>query len=227
MKEIIIQEETMKNPITFIGKQAGIAYGTDITDDQKNYKRGLQCIKDGHGRVLEFADVYMVIKGYSNRVIREFMRHVGDGMTAVQQSTRYVDFSKGFDYVTPHSIKNNKDSHLIEVYSKCMKNIKDTIDELMRNNIPKEDAQMLIPLGATTELTIKKNMRNLMDMSRVRMCNRAYWEFRELMEQLKKALSDYSPEWSELCSLLLFAKCEKLKHCDEKFGCGKYPKKEI
>ena len=225
MGQIIIQEETMKNPITFIGKQAGIAYGTDITDDAKNYKRGLQCIKDGHGRVLEFADVYMVIKGYSNRVIREFMRHVGDGLTAIQQSTRYVDFSTGFDYVTPHSVLNNDAAY--DAYRKVMEDTTDAINLLMNTyKIPKEDAQMLIPLAATTEVTIKKNMRNLTDMSRVRMCNRAYWEFRELMNQLKTELSNYSPEWGTLCSMLLFAKCEKSKICDEKFGCGKYPKKE-
>ena len=33
---IKIDENTIKNPITFIGKQAGVAYGSDISDNEKN-----------------------------------------------------------------------------------------------------------------------------------------------------------------------------------------------
>ena len=224
MGKITILPETIKNPISLAGKMAGVAYGSDITNDEKNYKRGLQCIKDGHGRVLEFAEVYFTLEGYSNRVIREFMRHVGDGLSVIQESTRYVDFAKGFEYIIPPSIQNCKDSFVIKTYTDAMRTIKEALYTLSTYNIPKEDAQMLIPLGATTKLSIKKNMRNLMEMSRVRMCNRAYWEFRNLMKDLKEALSEYSPEWKELCDMLLYAKCEKTKTCNEKFSCGKYPK---
>lgn len=224
MGKIIILPETIKNPISLAGKMAGVAYGSDITSDEKNYKRGLQCIKDGHGRVLEFAEVYFTLEGYSNRVIREFMRHVGDGLSVIQESTRYVDFAKGFEYIIPPSIQNCKDSFVIKTYTDTMRTIKEALYTLSTYDIPKEDAQMLIPLGATTKLSVKKNMRNLMEMSRVRMCNRAYWEFRNLMKDLKEALSNYSPQWKELCDMLLYAKCEKTKTCNEKFGCGKYPK---
>lgn len=222
-----IDDNVIKQPITFIGKQAGIAYGSDTTDDIKNYKRGLQCIKDGHGRVLEFIDVFMSIEGYSNRVIREFMRHVGDGLTVIQESTRYVDFSQGFDVVVPPSIKNNKDSHLIDVYTSAIRGCRDAIDELMRNDIPKEDAQMLIPLGATTKLAVKKNLRNLVEMSRVRLCNRAYWEFRKLMHEIMDELSKISGEWEWLVKNLFYPKCEENGVCKEKFGCGKYKFEEF
>ena len=224
MGKITILPETIKNPISLAGKMAGVAYGSDITNDEKNYKRGLQCIKDGHGRVLEFAEVYFTLEGYSNRVIREFMRHVGDGLSVIQESTRYIDFAKGFEYIIPPSIQNCKDSFVIKTYTDAMRTIKEALYTLSTYNIPKEDAQMLIPLGATTKLSVKKNMRNLMEMSRVRMCNRAYWEFRQLMKDLKEVLSNYSSEWKELCDLLLYAKCEKTKTCNEKFSCGKYPK---
>jgi len=222
---IKILNETIKNPISLAGKMAGVAYGSDITNEEKNYKRGLQCIKDGHGRVLEFAEVYFTLEGYSNRVIREFMRHVSDGLSIVQESTRYVDFSKELNAVIPPKIENNPEAK--RLYLSEIEKIRIVINSLMNEfGIPKEDAQMLIPLGATTKLSVMKNMRNLMDMSRVRMCNRAYWEFRKLMNDLKEALSNYSPEWKELCDMLLYAKCEKTKTCDEKFGCGKYPKVE-
>ena len=71
MGRVIIQPHTTKNPITLIGEEAGICYGTDTTDPVKNYKRGKRCIEDGLGRVLEFPQVYMILDGYSARVMRE------------------------------------------------------------------------------------------------------------------------------------------------------------
>lgn len=44
---ITILPETTKNPITLIGKRAGVCYGANITDDEKNYKRGMDCYKGG------------------------------------------------------------------------------------------------------------------------------------------------------------------------------------
>ena len=225
MGKITILEETIKNPITLAGKMAGVAYGSDITNKEKNYKRGRTCITDGHGRVLEFAEVYFTLEGYSNRVIREFMRHVSDGLSVVQESTRYVDFSKELNAVIPPKIENNPEAK--RLYLSEIEKIRIVINSLINEfNIPKEDSQMLIPLGATTKLSVMKNMRNLMDMSRVRMCSLAYWEFRNLMNDLKEALSNYSPEWKELCDMLLKPKCEVVGYCTEKRCCGKKSYKE-
>lgn len=44
MGKIIIHEDTTKNPITLMGKEAGICYGSDTSNDEKNYKRGLSLI---------------------------------------------------------------------------------------------------------------------------------------------------------------------------------------
>ena len=43
--------------------------------------------------------------------------------------------------------------------------------------------------------TCKHNLRNLMDMSRQRMCSRAYHEYRALFSGLCRELSGYSEEW--------------------------------
>ena len=75
MGNITILSETTKNPITLIGERAGICWGTDITDAQKNYKRGLDCIEANHGRTLEYPNIEFIIDGYSARVIREWYTH--------------------------------------------------------------------------------------------------------------------------------------------------------
>lgn len=225
MGTIKILEQTCKNPIQFIGQCAGIAYGSDVTDPKKNYTRGLNCVKSGHGRALEFCDVYMDIQGYSARVIREFMRHVADGLTVIQESTRYINYSN-FDYIIPPKIEENWDTTR-DIYVSTMDMISDAVTSLIDiYNIPKEDAANLLPLGMTTGLSCKHNLRTLEAMAHQRFCSRAYWEFQDLMKDLKEALSDYSEEWKTLCDMLFVAKCERYGYCEEEFSCGRYPMKE-
>lgn len=224
MGKVLILPQTTTKPITLIGQMAGICYGADTSDDAKNYRRGWDCITSGHGRTLEFPDVYMEISGYSARVIREWYTHIGCLPTRLQESTRYVDYGD-FGYITPPSIACNNDA--IEVYQTTMRAIanaeKFLVDEL---HIPREDAANLLPIGMTTRIVDKRNLRNLIDMSRQRMCNRAYWEFRELFVDICVALMVYSEEWGKIVNTQFHAKCQETKTCPEKRGCGKYPGRE-
>ena len=223
MGKIIIQEQTVKNPISLIGQQAGICYGADTSNTEKNYKRGLECLANNHGRTLEFPDVYMILDGYSARVIREWYTHIGGAPTRLQASTRYIDYEKGFDYVIPPSVQQSRKA--TEIYEDLMRTIQTSLMILKDMDIPKEDCAMALPLGMTTKIVCKHNARNLIDMSRQRMCNRAYWEYRQLFNDLCQALREYSCEWAYLVDNYFYAKCENSKKCPEKFGCGKYPKK--
>ena len=81
MGKIIIQKETTKNPISLIGEEAGVCWNANIKDDEKNYSRGIDCLASGHGRTWEFPQVYMILDGYSARVIREFYTHIGGSPT--------------------------------------------------------------------------------------------------------------------------------------------------
>ena len=105
---VIIQEYTYKYPIQMIGTEAGVCYGTDVTNKEKNYKRGIDCLESNHGRTWEFPDVYMILDEYSARVFREWYTHIGGAPTRLQASTRYINYQKGFEYFTPPSIENNK-----------------------------------------------------------------------------------------------------------------------
>ena len=100
MGKVIILPETSEKPITLIGTRAGICWGADISDAAKNYKRGLDCIRSGHGRTFEYVNVEVVLDGYSARVIREWYTHIGGSPTRLQASTRYIDYG-AFAYVTP------------------------------------------------------------------------------------------------------------------------------
>ena len=223
MGTVTILPETTQNPITMIGQMAGVCLGADTSDPEKNYKRGWDCITSGHGRTLEYPDIYMILDGYSARVIREWYTHIGGAPTRLQASTRYIDY-ENFDFVTPQSIRDNEQAK--ERYAYVMNQIAMALFSLERWGIPREDAALLLPLGMTTRVVDKRNLRNLIDMSRQRMCNRAYWEFRELFDDISGALSRYSDEWEKITDHLFMPKCEALGYCPEKHGCGKYPHRE-
>ena len=109
MGTITILPETPKDPLALIGRRAGICWNADIINEEKNIKRGIDCIKSGHGRTLEFVDVHMIIDGFSARVMREYYRHVGGMTPYLQASTRYINY-KDFDIIVPKSVKKDTDA---------------------------------------------------------------------------------------------------------------------
>lgn len=221
MGTVTILSETPKNPLQVIGEMAGICWESPVDDAEKNRKRALNCIESGHGRVLEYVDVYLKIEGYSARVIREWYTHIGGAPTRLQSSTRYVDGSN-FSYVIPPSVLNDENSK--NEYLSVMETIRSGYVKLLEMNIPKEDAANVLPLGMTTKIVDKRNLRNLIDMSRQRMCSRAYHEYRALFSDIRRTLSSYSDEWKWIVENQLYAKCEETKTCKEAKSCGRYPK---
>jgi len=224
MGKVTILESTTKNPLSLMGERAGICWGSDITDQEKNYKRGLDCLVSGHGRVLEFVNIEMALDGYSARVIREWYTHLGGAPTRLQASTRYVNY-ENFEYVIPHKIE--KDPEAKKLYVEMMENISKTCKKLETElSIPREDAAMLLPLGMSTKIVDKRNLRNLIDMSHQRMCTRAYWEYREMFNDICAALRGVSEEWAYVVDNYFVPKCELSGFCIERKSCGKKPKKE-
>lgn len=219
-----ILEETTKNPITLIGELSGVCYGSNTDDAEKNYKRGLENVKSGHGRTLELPQVYMVIDEYSARVMRELYTHIAGAPTRLQASTRYINYADLKVYC-PDSIK--KDEKLAEIYVSLIENIQNTYKKLIEAGITKEDAANILPLGMSSKMVFRTNLRQLIDMSHQRLCTRAYIEFRELMQEIMDKLSAYSDEWKWLVETYFKPKCEVFGYCTEAHGCGRKEYKEV
>ena len=221
MGTITILPETTKNPITLMGQRAGVCWGGNVEDPEKNYKRGMDCIISGHGRVMEYVNVEMIIAGYSARVEREWYTHIGGSPTRLQSSTRYINYAgRGFDYIIPPSIQNNKEA--LEKYQALMAHINEECRALQEDyGIPKEDVANGLPLGMTASIVDKRNLRSLTEMSHQRMCNRAYWEYRQLFGDIRKAHSEYSEEWRWIADNLFMPKCDYFGYCSETRPCGK------
>lgn len=215
---IEILEETTKEPLTLMGRCAGICYNATVNDALLNKCRGRSCLESNHGRVLEYPQIYMVFSGYSAKVIREFYTHIGGAPTRLQESTRYINLSD-FNYIIPPSIKNS--SYAKEIYKDTINTIKEASSRLQSLGIKNEDISMLYPLCMESKIVVRTNLRQLIEMSHQRLCTRAFWEFRNLMFDIRCALSEYSDEWNEILEDYYISKCEYLGYCPEENSCGK------
>jgi thymidylate synthase (FAD) len=226
MGSVTVQAETTVNPLTLMGYEAGVCWGAKtLGDPEKDFARGVDCLQSGHMRTAEFPQVYLILDGYSARVIRELYTHIGGAPTRLQASTRYINY-QNFEYVTPPSIENNQEAY--DIYSEAMKNLRYAFCKMDMLGVPREDMANLLPLGMTTKIVLRTNLRNLIDMSHQRMCTRAYWEFRKLMSDIINALREYSDEWKVLIDEynVFQPKCEVCGFCTEKYSCGRRPKKD-
>lgn len=226
MGTVTIQNRTTIDPITCIGEEAGICWGANVEDKEANYKRGVDCIKCNHGRTMEFPQIYMVLSGWSAKCIREFYTHIGGAPTRLQESTRYVDYSRKFENVVPPSVQKSEEA--TKIWNGYMSNVGETISKLKECGVPTEDATNVLPLAYGTKVVVRTNLRNLVDMCHQRLCTRAYWEFRQLMKEILWQLENYSDEWEDIIyNIKVFKpKCEIIGYCPERKGCGRKGKKE-
>jgi|SRR5690554_111919 len=224
----IFSDGTTFYPLQKIGVRAGVCWGSDTLSVKKNIERAQECIFSNHGRTLEFVDIEFFVSGASARVIRELYTHIGGMPTRLQESTRYVNMSN-FGYYTPPKIKNNEEC--LDIYKSTMETITKAYSALLELGIPREDVANLLPLGMDSKVLVKMNLRSLVNLFNVRLCTRAYIEFREMVKILKKELSQLNDEWKWISDRLFVPKCEvnnhinsKMNYCTESNSCGRHPK---
>ena len=207
-------------PLTTIGEISGICYGA--TNPKRYQNIAKRCFEEGHLRVSEYADVIIEISDVSAKVVREIYTST-IGVSKLQSSTRYIDYSECFDFVTPYTIDTD-DKKVI--WNETMKNISKAMNELKELGVPTEDFTNLLPLAYKTKTVLKINIRALMNMMNTRLCTCAYWEYIEIMKELKKKISELDEEWKFISDNYFIPKCIKNGYCDEKTRhCGIRPLK--
>jgi len=200
-----------RNPLTLMGICASVCYNSEPSP-----KIGIECIENFHHRVLEYPDVIVEIQGYSAKMIRELYTHIV-GVTRLQESTRYVNYG-GFEYVIPESINNNRDA--LSIYTKVMSEIAYAYSQLQHLDIPKEDISNILPFGMKSKMVLKINARAILHMAEVRLCGRAYWEYRNFMREFLNVVGKIDSEWEKIVTYAK-PKCKVYGVCREKKPCKK------
>ncbi|MBI5970739.1 MAG: FAD-dependent thymidylate synthase [Deltaproteobacteria bacterium] len=145
-------------------------------------------LKMGHTSVLEHASFTLGIEGISRATSHQLVRHRLASYS--QQSQRYVKASRP-DYVTPETIA--KDPKKKRRYDEAVKGVYALYKELTDAGVPAEDARYILPNAACTKIIVTMNARELLHFFKLRCCERAQWEIREMAARMLALVKKEAP----------------------------------
>lgn len=192
------------DPEEIVAQAAKLCYSAASVDDlkkqieRKNQANFIEKLMDmRHLSPIEHATFTFGIEGISRSCSHQIVRHRLASYS--QQSQRYVGQQSGktggFHFVVPPGIEKigkkqwfTEKMHLIQQWY-------DELVEALGNNGESsfEDARFLLPNAAETKIIITMNARELLHFFRVRCCNRAQWEIRELATEMLRQVKQVSP----------------------------------
>ena len=186
-----------KDPEKIVAQSARLCYSAlDIEElrgklsDESIIKLIKKIMKLGHYSVLEHATFTFAIEGISRVTSHQLVRHRLASFS--QQSQRYVKIKeKGFPYVVPKSIEKNE--KLAKIFIDTLKELDGIYRLLLSHNIEAEDARYILPQAVKTKIILTANARELLHIFKLRCCNRAQWEIREIAMNMLKEVKSIAP----------------------------------
>lgn len=196
------------NPEETVAMAAKLCYSPSDIDnlkekieakDQKNFVEKL--MKMGHLSPIEHASFTFAIEGISRACSHQLVRHRLASYS--QQSQRYVSEKSGdegtFDYIIPPVIAEDEDTK--KIFEDFMKEAQRVYDLLInrlsergiRGESANQDARFVLPNAAETKIMVTMNARELLHFFRMRCCNRAQWEIRQMAEEMLRLVKKVSP----------------------------------
>lgn len=181
----------------------------------------------GHESPIEHVSFTFGIEGVSRALLAQITRHRIASFSV--QSQRYVK-ENIFTFVTPPAIA--EDAEALALYEQTMQDIftsyqnlaatletkyVETMDKKAAEKKAIEDARFVLPNACATKMMLTMNARSLLNFFRLRCCNRAQWEIRELATQMCALVKEVAP------TIFRYAgpPCIKGRCSEGKMTCGK------
>lgn len=231
------------NPDLVVAAAARTCYTTlplstlmDRLDDERAAEYVEMLSGMGHESPIEHVTFTFAIEGVSRALLAQITRHRIASFSV--RSQRYVS-EKKFDYVIPPQIAECPEALLIyesimeterRAYSKIVallleKRLEalpeeqrvDTAVIAAQGKIAQEDARYVLPNACETQMVVTMNARSLKNFFRLRCCNRAQWEIRELANRMLAEVRKVSPALFQDAG----AACVTGKCSEGKMSCGK------
>lgn len=161
----------------------------------------------GHVSVIEHASFTFSVEGVSRAMTHQLVRHRIASFT--QQSQRYVTYDTLEKYVTPPSIANKAEAK--KIFDETLEKISETYQNLLKLEIPKEDARFILSNAAKTNIVVTMNARELRHFFNLRCCTRSQWEIREVATEMLKQAKKTAPALFENAG----PTCVELGYCPE------------
>lgn len=163
--------QSTPNPIETIAQIASICYDSNPKNPMKLVTH---LYKNGHLSVFEHIYFTFKIEGISRACSHQLVRHRHCSFT--QRSQRYCS-EDGFEYVIPPTIDED------DLWMN-MDTIATWYENYQKDGVPNEDARYILPNACTTDIYLSCNLRELIHICNERLCSRAQWEIRELVQKM-------------------------------------------
>ncbi|MDD3655200.1 MAG: FAD-dependent thymidylate synthase [Atribacterota bacterium] len=183
-------EETVAQAARLCYSNKTIDQLKEETAEEKNDIIIKKIMKLGHYSVLEHVSFTFGIEDISRITSHQLVRHRIASFS--QKSQRYVKLGKKQNHITPKSIRNNN-SDLLLKFQELSQSCFSFYREMLAQGIPAEDARYILPQSVTTSIIFTANARELIHFFRLRCCNRAQWEIRELAISMLKLVKEIAP----------------------------------
>ena len=214
MKYTAEPERTVAMAARLCYSPAGAEELSEKMTDEQVTKLVEKIISMGHASTMEHVTFTFAIEGISRTLSHQLVRHRIASYS--QQSQRYVS-EHDFEYVLPPSIAENDEAKA--KFENLMHTIRQTYDELVAMDVPKEDARYVLANATETKIIATFNARSLMNFFKLRCCTRAQWEIRKLANLMLKEVSKVAPNIFDDAG----ATCKKGYCLEGKMSCGLAP----
>ena len=168
--------------------------GVESKDVSKFLQRRMSM---GHHSPIEHASFTFGIEGVSRALLAQITRHRIASFSV--KSQRYVSAggAETFNYVIPPAIEALGEEYA-DKFRAQMDEIQKWYNEwqtLLGGACEKsnEDARFVLPNASETKMIVTMNARELIHFFRLRCCNRAQWEIREVAWQMLALVSEVAP----------------------------------
>lgn len=172
-----------------------LAQGVSEKDQSKFLQRLMEM---GHLSPIEHCSFSFGIEGVSRALLAQITRHRLASFSV--QSQRYVSKANEqgcFPYILPPAIEALGEEAVAE-YDRQMLTMQQWYNDWRARlgnagESSNEDARFVLPNAAETRMVLTMNARELLHFFRMRCCNRAQWEIRELAWQMLALVQDKAP----------------------------------
>ena len=172
------------NIIGTIAKSARTCYQSqDKSNPESDYNLVKNLLNRQHYAMIEFADMTVRFDNVSRGFTHELVRH--RLCSFAQESTRYVDESN-FKVVVPPHLDHRPLADWFNLNEEFYKKLK-TVGYL------NEDARQVLPTAIKSQIVVKANLREWIQIFKMRCDITAHWEIRELMLALLAVVKKQIP----------------------------------
>ena len=179
--------------------------------------------------IAEHVNFTWCIEGVSRALLAQISRHRHISLSV--QSQRYVEIKENIEDIdtllmhldaSKETLMSIANKYFVDVnesnYLVYIRNLLDYLEAIQKGYKP-EDARMFLPNATKTNMVISMNLRELIHICNLRLCNRAQLEIRKMVKEMALTIIDKEQWLKEY----LQPSCEQLGYCPEYKGCGRKP----